>query len=904
MAEQTVTVRLRADVNAYKAALYDARRAGADMTVGTEQNLKRLGDIMSDVGGTLTRRVSLPLAALGAGAAFAAVSWESAWAGVTKTVDGTADQLAELEAGLRDMAKELPATHGEIAGVAEAAGQLGVAVDDVEQFTRVMIDLGETTNLTSDAAATALAQMMNIMQSAPEDVERLASTLVELGNNGASTEREILDMALRLAGAGQLIGASEGEVLALANAMASLGIQSQLGGGAMSRAILAMYTAVEEGSGKLNVFARVAGMTADQFARAFRTDPIAAIDEFIRGMGRTRESGGNLVEVLQAVELAGTQDAQVLLRLAGAGDLLTESLEMQERAWEENTALQAEAEKRYATTAAQLGMLRNNAVDLGITVGSQLLGPMVAVTQVLIDMLGGLQDLHPWLMTAAVGFGALIAAVGPLTSLGGMLIRNWGQLAAGARALASGLEAIRLRGMYATQALGPMGVAGAAGIAIGAIGVLTLAYQHHQAEAERARARTRAFEQAIRDVGDAADGTKEALDDMLRDGEGVPDVVVDALVAAGRTTGDLADAIHGTNEEWNSFVDDVKSAFSDQQPDNIASRLGLTNLDRHLSTLRGSALDAASNVETTNEAIGDTGDQAELALPPIEEFAGGMTLVEQTAEEAAKAQRELFKEMDAVIDLALGGTMALVEWEESLASLREGVADHGSSLDETTDAGRRNLRNLYDLVQAGKDRVQQMIEEGATADEVAYAQELMALQIEAVATELGLGSERATEFADSLRDLPEGVAIDVDLDISRAQAALNAINDALAGTNRSLGSLLHGDPAGSSGAGGGGLTRRGSGGPTVPGRSYIVGDRGAEVLTMTSAGGFVHPNGSAVTQAAMSASGSALSPGGGGGMNVQLVQQIDAAGLDVDALSEVTIRKMMWRMGLISRGAV
>src|SRR5688572_33311312 len=48
--------------------------------------------------------------ALGASAK-AAIDWESAWAGVTKTVDGTEAQMADLEEGLRDLATELPSTH-------------------------------------------------------------------------------------------------------------------------------------------------------------------------------------------------------------------------------------------------------------------------------------------------------------------------------------------------------------------------------------------------------------------------------------------------------------------------------------------------------------------------------------------------------------------------------------------------------------------------------------------------------------------------------------------------------------------------------------------------------------------------------------------------------------------------
>ena len=160
----------------------------------TDLQAAQLDQIINEQRAQATKRVGQAMVGFGiavaAGLGMAiksAIDWESAWTGVLKTVEGTPEQLAKVEKGLRDLAMTLPSSHREIAAVAEAAGQLGIATDDVVGFTRVMIDLGETTNLTAEEAATSIAQMMNVMQTAPEDVGRLGAALVELGNNGAST---------------------------------------------------------------------------------------------------------------------------------------------------------------------------------------------------------------------------------------------------------------------------------------------------------------------------------------------------------------------------------------------------------------------------------------------------------------------------------------------------------------------------------------------------------------------------------------------------------------------------------------------------------------------------------------------------------------------------------------------
>ena len=157
---------------------------------------------MEAAGKKLSTHLTVPLTALGTLAAKSALDCESAFAGVRKTVDATEEEFAALERGIRDMAKEIPAAATEIAGVAEAAGQLGIQNEHILSFTRTMIDLGESTNMSAEEAATALARLANITQMPQESFDRLGSTVVALGNSLATTEAEIVEMGLRLAGAG------------------------------------------------------------------------------------------------------------------------------------------------------------------------------------------------------------------------------------------------------------------------------------------------------------------------------------------------------------------------------------------------------------------------------------------------------------------------------------------------------------------------------------------------------------------------------------------------------------------------------------------------------------------------------------------------------------------------------
>ncbi|MDD7930066.1 phage tail tape measure protein [Microbacterium thalli] len=412
--ERVIRVSLAAQVNGFVNGMNQAEQAARRAKAGSEDATaayERQKQAMNEAGIALgtVGAVAMATTAL---AVKAAIDWESAWAGVTKTVDGSVTEMAQLQTELRGLATNLPATHQEIAAVAEAAGQLGVERQNVAAFTKTMVDLGETTNLTADQAATSLAQLMNVMRTAPEDVERLGATLVALGNDGASTEAEILEMAQRIAGAGKLIGASEGEVLGLANALASMGVTAELGGGVASRILQDLYSAVQSGGEQLQGFANVAGVTAQEFAAQFRADPVRALDTFAKGLNGVETSGGNVVATLADLGFRSSEEQRVLLQLKGAGDLLAESLDLQAVAWEQNTALAEEAEKRYATTEARLQVMANRVNEAAIEYGDVFLPAVQAAAEVVGQLALGFAQLPQPIQTTIAVTGALVGVVG------------------------------------------------------------------------------------------------------------------------------------------------------------------------------------------------------------------------------------------------------------------------------------------------------------------------------------------------------------------------------------------------------------------------------------------------------------------------------------------------------------
>lgn len=302
----------------------------------------------------------------------AGINFESAFAGVKKTVDETADvSYADLEKQLRDMSLEVPSTIEEISGVAEAAGQLGIEAPQIESFTRTMIDLGESTNLSAEMAASELAKFANITKLSKDEYGNLGAAIVDLGNNYATTEADIVNMSQRLAATAHAAGINEQGILAMSTALSSVGIEAEAGGTAMSTFIKKVQTAVETQSKSLDQYAQIAGMTSEEFTKAFKSDGVSAINAFITGLSNLDKSGGSSLQVLNDMGIKEIRLSNAILALAGSQDMLTRTYQTANEAWEEGTALQEEAAKRYETTESQIEMLKNAINDLFISISQQ-----------------------------------------------------------------------------------------------------------------------------------------------------------------------------------------------------------------------------------------------------------------------------------------------------------------------------------------------------------------------------------------------------------------------------------------------------------------------------------------------------------------------------------------------------
>ena len=452
---------------------------------------------------------TVAIGAATAAAVAVGTEFETAFAGVKKTVDATDKEYEKLKQDILEMSRVLPSSAADIASVMEIAGQLGIdksGLDNLTAFTETMINLGVSTNLSAEEAATALAKFANITSMDPANYERLGSVIVDLGNNFATTEADIVAMATRLASTGDLVGLSEAQIMALATAMGSVGIASETGGSTMSKLLKKMQVAVETNGKSLKQYADVAGMTGEQFKQTFKEDAVVAMSAFIDGLNDTERNGKSAIVILDDMKLNEVRLSNTILALAGAEGVMSDAIETANEAWKENTALETEANKRYETTASKLQIMGNAFKELGITAYDELRGPFVEAissitewVQNLTEYVGSSNGISKWIKNIGAELptlqrkvkrygGAVLDFFNPLIEIGKWFLKNPKAIVTGIAGIGAALATYKIAStishiVTALTSLSPLSwIILGVGYAIGGLVTAFTGYKLHEQE--------------------------------------------------------------------------------------------------------------------------------------------------------------------------------------------------------------------------------------------------------------------------------------------------------------------------------------------------------------------------------------------------------------------------------------
>jgi len=690
---------------------------------GIRRRFGRLSGQLRMAGRDLTTAITAPLAGIGILATKAAIDWETSFANVRKTVKGTAEELKELETGLRDMSTKLPKSAAGLASIAEEAGRLGIQQENILGFTETIVRLAETSTLGAEEAATGLARFANITKLPQGQIENLANSLTVLGSEFATTENEIQEMSLRLAGAGSQIGLTGAEIAGFSAALTSLGINAESGGTAMSRVFIDIAVAVDKGGEKLEQFADIAGQTTQEFSSQFKQNAAGAVKDFIGGLGKLDKRGKSLFDTLEKVGFSNVRIRDALLRASGAGDLLTRTLDRSNAAWEENSALVELSEKRFKTTGARLTILKNRFMEMARNLGTALAPALESlITTIQTSFMPMIQGwiasfaaLTPSGKALIVTLVGLAAAIGPLILMAGLLSGALAGVASMMTLIAANPVTALILGITAlvfgaaaynkvaqkmknlTSGLGAEMTEAEQRISKLAEGYRILT-RVKEAELKVARAEENLLKKQQEGPGpagllqgfeDAVKRAKKALEDAKLPAEGLTKAIIDEEIAIEKTNGAL--------DEWEKRIEHVRIAKggAGQEMELYHGLLAEeTALQEKLARITGGgaadALDASrERYQQLKAILADVAAQMGTNIDVVTEF-------KNAQKEAATSTLDVWKEWKAEMAMIIQGTSTLFD-ELSFDVMKRFSDGVGSAFASTLVEGKSFAQSLQAL---------------------------------------------------------------------------------------------------------------------------------------------------------------------------------------------------------------
>lgn len=422
-------------------AAYDemAGRLEAVEKLEKAYNLQEQGAKLKDLGSnidTVTKPLQTSAVLLTVGSVAAAkfaIDFEDSFAAVTKTVEGTPEQLEKVKQGIIDLTttgiggrSAIPATTAELNELASAGGQLGIQTENILEFTETLAQLETATNLSGTDGAQVLARFMNVANVEQDKIRNLGSAIVDLGNNYATTEAEIADMAMSMGATGAQVNISAQDILGYATALSSMGIEAEAGGSAASRIWMSIQQAVSAGGTELKMFADLAGQSSGEFAAQWGKDASGAFQKFLQGLNKAEDSIG----ILSDLGFNNIRDIRALQSLAGEKGfgILTEAIERSNSAWSENIALQTEFDKKAETTASQMAIAKNNMVEAARSIGETFLPTVVDASSGIKDFAQNISNMSEGQQQALITTGKWIIGLGATSKVTASTVKGVGNV--------------------------------------------------------------------------------------------------------------------------------------------------------------------------------------------------------------------------------------------------------------------------------------------------------------------------------------------------------------------------------------------------------------------------------------------------------------------------------------------
>ncbi|MGX2951457.1 phage tail tape measure protein, partial [Ursidibacter sp. B-7004-1] len=362
-----------------------------------------------------------------------AIKFESAMADVKKVVDfKTPEGFKNLSKDILELTRTLPMTAEELAAITASGGQLGVAEEDLKDFTTTIAKMSVAFDMSAQESGDAMAKLANVYKIPIGEIGKLGDAINELSNSSPAKASDIVNTLGRIGGVSKQFGLTENAAAALANSFISLGKAPEVAGTAINGMLTKLMTA-DKGGKKFQAALKSMGLSAKEVKTAISKDAQGALTDFLKKIEKLPKD--KQMGIL--VDLFGLEYADDVAVLAGNTKVLEESIKTLQETDENGkpkyiSSMEKEFSARAATTENGLQLLKNSVTEFWTALGAKLLPVINNVAGKLAGIMHWITDLitqNSWLADTFLYLGGAVAGLftgfSALTAVIGTVSMTW-----------------------------------------------------------------------------------------------------------------------------------------------------------------------------------------------------------------------------------------------------------------------------------------------------------------------------------------------------------------------------------------------------------------------------------------------------------------------------------------------
>jgi len=352
------------------------------------------------------------------GSVKAAIDFESAMADVRKVVPGleSAEGFKAMSREIVGMSRELPVSAKGLAEIMAAAGQAGIAREELAGFTRQAAQMGIAFDISAGEAGEAMAKLRTSLGLSQPQVVNLADAMNYLSNNMASTAAEVTQFMLRSGAMGKQVKMTVEQTAAFGSAMIAAGAAPEVAATSFNNLIKAMAKG-ESATANQSAAFKLLGLDVMDVAKSMQVDAVKTIRDVFERISKMPAE----MRVSTISQIFG-DEARALTPLITNMKLFDKAMGLAGDKSKYTGSMLAEFQTRSGTSANQFQILRNNVEALAIAIGNGLLpainGMLFVLTPVIAfisDMAGRFPILTGAVTLLAAAFVGLVA-IAPFVS--------------------------------------------------------------------------------------------------------------------------------------------------------------------------------------------------------------------------------------------------------------------------------------------------------------------------------------------------------------------------------------------------------------------------------------------------------------------------------------------------------